>query len=184
MIYPLEKRRGQGGEEDQITLLGTPAGRGVIPGPGSSSGPGQPAADTPGLGIPSLEKHQVSKTNSPSKWWPDTISSCTGKHSWCNLRMDTYRWKQRKPFFWWSPWDHIQGLGEEGQRVPLLSKKCISSESSFSLKKQKIGSWEQGKEERASFQTVVHLKTQAWSLHSYHPAGLLWWGSRELLNPF
>ena len=90
MIYPLEKRRGQGGEEDQITLLGTPAGRGVIPGPGPSSGPGQPAADTPGLGIPSLEKHQVSQTNSPSKWRPDTSSSCTGKHSWCNLRRDTY----------------------------------------------------------------------------------------------
>ena len=77
---------------------------------------------------------------------------------------DTYRWKQRKLVFWWSPWDHIQGLREEGQRVPLLSKKWISSEGSaqpFSLKKQKIGSWEQGKEEKASFQTGVHLKTQA-----------------------
>ena len=96
----------------------------LIPGPGPSSGPGQPV-DTAGLGIPSLEKRQVSETNSPSEWWPDTISSCTGKHSWCNLRRDTHRGKQRKTRFLVK--SIIQGLREEGQRVPLLSWKCVSS---------------------------------------------------------
>lgn len=103
----------------------------LIPGPGPSSGPGQPAADTAGLGIPSLEKHQVSETNSPSEWWPDTISSCTGKHSWCNLRRDTCRGKQRKTRFLVK--SIIQGLGEEGQRVPLPSRRCVSSEGSAQL---------------------------------------------------
>ena len=96
----------------------------LIPGPGPSSGPGQPV-DPAGLGIPSLEKRQVSETNSTSEWWPDTISSCTGKHSWCNLRRDTYRGKHRKTRFLVK--SIIQGLREEGQRVPLLSRKCVSS---------------------------------------------------------
>lgn len=138
----LEKRRGQGGVKRIKSL---------------SQEPQQAEVLSQDLGLlvaqaacswhpwirhsPSLEKHQVSKTNSPSNG-PDTISSCTGKHSWCNLEDGHIQVKAKKTRFLVKPMGSHPGAREEGQRVPLLSKKCISSESSFSLKKQKIGSWE------------------------------------------